>query len=374
MSNLIPEDVRAALQRRRDDYTAPPVAMPPAFYNDQALASLEHTHLFHEGWVCVGRADEIPERGDFYVTELLEESLIVVRGKGDAVRVLSNVCRHRSSLLLAESGKTNRIVCPYHNWSYRLDGSLLKAPQMDSQPGFDPSTCGLPSFNVELWYGWIFVNLSGTAEPLVPQLADIDPWVHGYHDEEKRTIKAGPDYWPVNWKCLAENFMEAYHLTPVHLNTLHPVTPTRLARKVAGGSVWTAYESRYDDTFVGRAPHHPDMTDAQKRMSMMVWIYPSFVAAISPNSSVYMALSPTGVNEVQSRWGVTGRDALFEQGIEQQYHQFAASFNAEDKARLIQLQHGLHSRYATPGPLAGEDLEGCSWDFFGYVAGRLLER
>jgi len=113
MSDLIPEDVRQALGCRRDDHNATPSAMPPAFYNDFGLASLERTHLFHEGWVCVGRADEIPERGDYYVTELLEESLIVVRDKGDTVRVLSNVCRHRSSLLLEDTGKTNRIVCPY---------------------------------------------------------------------------------------------------------------------------------------------------------------------------------------------------------------------------------------------------------------------
>ena len=109
---------------------------------------------------------------------------MVVRGDDGEVRVLSNVCRHRASLVAEGSGAKRQLLCPYHHWSYNLDGSLKRAPLMDRVEGFDPATCSLPRFATEQWMGWIFVNLSGTADPLGPQLQELDPYVHGYHTEE----------------------------------------------------------------------------------------------------------------------------------------------------------------------------------------------
>ena len=263
-------------------------------------------------------------------------------------------------------------MCPYHQWSYALDGSLKRAPLMDEVEGFDPTQCGLHQFAVEQWMGWVFVNLSGTAEPLTPEIVGLDEYVAGYHAEEMRTVKAGPEQWPVNWKCLAENFMEGYHLTPVHLNTLHPMTPTSLCDKIDGHPAFTGYKSHYSPSFEGRPPFHPDMTDEQRNMSMMVWVYPGFVAAISPNSAVYMSLTPTAAEEVQTRWGVIAREELFEQGTAGDRWDFAASYNAEDKVRLVSLQQGLNSEYAIRGTLAPDDYEGCTWDFYQYLADRLL--
>jgi len=368
----LPSAITDALQEAKADTSKPRRAMPPAFYTSPEVSNAEQTAVFGDGWICVGRADEVAKPGDYFTTTVIGESLVVVRGGDGTVRVMANVCRHRSSLVATGAGSARQLMCPYHHWSYDLDGSLKRAPLMDQVDGFDPAQCGLHQFAVEQWMGWVFVNLSGTAEPLAPQVAELDQYVAGYHTEEMRTVKAGPEQWPVNWKCLAENFMEGYHLTPVHLNTLHPMTPTSLCQKIPGRPAFTGYKSHYSPGFEGRPPFHPDMTQEQKNMSMMVWIYPGFVAAISPNSAVYMSLTPTGAEGVQTRWGVVAREELFEQGTAGDRWDFAASYNAEDKVRLTSLQRGLNSQFAVRGALAPDDYEGCTWDFYQYLAGRLL--
>ena len=364
---------RQAVIELHNNKKSVPTTMPADFYQSEDLLQLETRSLFLNGWICVGRADEIPQPGDYYCLEVLDEPLVITRGNDNSISVLSNVCRHRGSVVMSGSGNTRKLTCPYHKWSYALDGKLLAAPliEVDKTEGFDKSSCALPSFRCSLWMGYIFINMDGEAESFEDITKGVDELVKNYHMEEMRTVKAGPEHWPVNWKCLAENFMEGYHLTPVHLKTLHPMTPTRLCEKVEGKTGYTAYKSHYDEKFEGRAPYHEDMTEEERSLSMMVWIYPSFVVACSPNSAVFMGITPTSGTSLQTRWGVIAREELFDSEEAMARYTFAASFNAEDKERLISMQHGLESRYATRSPLAPPDYEGTIWDFYHYVADKL---
>lgn len=367
----VPHDIAIALHERLNTQNAIPKSMPPSFYKDHAVYEEEVEKIFLKSWVCVGRADEIPKIGDYYTVEMFSEPLIVARQSDDSVAVLSNVCRHRGSLIMQGSGNEKRFTCPYHRWSYHLDGSLLAAPLVDKTPGFDAVQCKLPTFRSVVWMGWVFVNLDGKAEDFYTEIEGLDPYVKNYHAEEMRSINATTEYWNLNWKCLAENFMEGYHLTPVHRKTLHPMTPTKLCEKIPGGKGYTGYKSHYSNSFAGRTQVHPDMTEEECKLSMMVWIYPSFVAAISPNSSVYMSIAPTGGSQLQTRWDVIARDSVFESGEAEERHEFAKSFNKEDRERLLDVQHGLKSRFATRGYLAPPDLEGTVWDFYEYMARKL---
>lgn len=370
-STSIPERVNTALRELASNTESQPTVMPAEFYTDESLLSIEEKTIFHNSWLCVGRADEVPRVGDFYTLEIVGEPLIVTRSSRNEIRVLSNVCRHRGSIIATDSGNSRRFTCPYHKWAYELDGSLARAPLVDKTPGFDKKQCALPVFRSTEWMGFLFVNLDGQAEEFAIQTEGVDAYVQNYHTEEMRTVKASPECWPVNWKCLSENFMEGYHLTPVHLKTLHPMTPTRLCEKIPGGKGYTGYKSHYDEKFPGRKPFHKDMTEEERNQSMMIWIYPSFVAAISPNSAVYMGITPTAATELQTRWGVIAREELFEQGEAEARYDFARSFNTEDKARLVSVQQGLASRYTTRSPLAPPDYEGTVWDFYHYMARKL---
>jgi len=368
----LPNDILSTLQEIKNNPDVTRMTMPPSFYKDANMLPVEVEEIFINGWICVGRTDEIPNIGDYFTIDMFDEPLIVTRNKDADVVVLSNVCRHRGSQLLTGQGNSKRITCPYHRWSYDQDGKLLAAPIVDKTEGFDKARCSLPKFNTHIWYGWVFVNLSGTAENFEESVAGVDQYVRNYHAEDFRSVQPTIEHWPLNWKCLAENFMEGYHLTPVHTKTLHPMTPTRLCEKIPGGKGFTGYKARYNTNFEGRSEAHPDMTEEEKRLSMMVWIYPGFVMALSPNSAVYMSITPTGPTDLQVRWDVIARPETFDSGEAKRRFEFATSFNAEDRERLLDVQKGLSSRFAERGFLAPPDLEGTVWDFYQFMSNKLL--
>ena len=147
--------------------------LPPGAYTSESVYTTEVERLMRSQWICVGRLDQVPERGSYRSLELLGEPLLIVRGDDDAVRVLSRVCRHRSAEVARGSGVTRAFRCPYHAWTYRLDGSLHAAPLMDGAQHFDVKRCGLNEFASEAWEGWLFVNLDARADPLGPRLAPL---------------------------------------------------------------------------------------------------------------------------------------------------------------------------------------------------------
>ena len=152
--------------------------LPPGFYVSPEIFEREES-VFRRNWVSVGHIGEIPHPGDRFRIDIAGEPLLIVRGKEGEVRALSAVCRHRWMLLDGAEG-SGTISCPYHKWTYALDGSLMAAPLMEQAADFDKADCALPSFAVELWNGFIFVNLDGEAPPLAPQLAplaeEFAPW------------------------------------------------------------------------------------------------------------------------------------------------------------------------------------------------------
>ena len=368
----MPIDTKQALEDIKTNPDGIPMSMPPSFYKDEAMMPIEIEELFIKGWVCVGRAEEVPTVGDYYTLDLFGEPLIVTRSSDDTVVVLSNVCRHRGSQLLTGSGNNKRITCPYHRWTYDLDGHLVAAPLVDKTEGFDKKQCSLPNFNTYLWFGWVFVNLSGTAEEFEASVLGVNQYLENYHPEEMRSVQPTTEHWNLNWKCLAENFLEGYHLTPVHLKTLHPMVLTRLCEKIPAGDGYTGYKAHFNEKYEGRSEVHPDMNEEECRKSQMIWVYPGFVVAMSPNSAVYMSITPTGPAELQVRWDVIARESTFESDEAKNRYDFAASFNEEDRERLLDVQKGLSSRYATRGYLAPKDLEGTVWDFYRFMSQKLL--
>jgi phenylpropionate dioxygenase-like ring-hydroxylating dioxygenase large terminal subunit len=143
------------------------------------LLELEEA-LFRREWVCLGRAEEVSRPGDYFTTSLLDEPLLVCRNKKDEVVVLSNVCRHRGSLIASGSGNKHRFSCPYHAWTYTNDGQLVGAPHMGEVSEFSLTDYGLPKFSSEVWQGFIYVNLDGTAAPLSQRLAKLESSIAGY--------------------------------------------------------------------------------------------------------------------------------------------------------------------------------------------------
>ncbi len=347
-------------------------AMPGEFYTSEDFLELEKEHLFRKEWICLGHVGEVANPGDFYTTELLGELLLVTRDREGDVHVLSNVCRHRGNQVeTGERGNKKRFVCGYHAWTYGLGGELKTAPLMKSVRGFDMKACRLPEIRSEIWQNFIFVNLDGNAGPLGPTLTTIAKIIENYEHENRNLLFHAEDVWNTNWKNLTENFMEGYHLSATHLKTLHPITPTKLCKKVPGEDGFTAYRAYYDPGSPDRTPHPAKLTEAERRNSVLFCVYPSFVISVATNCTLFLCLRPSAPGQVAIRWGVAGFGTDPEAQEVKDYVALCNEFNAEDREKLETLHKALNTRMFRSGPLAPDDFEGTIWDFLLYVAGKL---
>ncbi len=356
------------LSQRANSTSDESLAMPAEFYTSADYLELEKERVFHNDWVCLGHEDEVKNPGDYLATELLDEPLLVARGKDKVVRVFSNVCRHRGNMIMHGSGNQSRFVCQYHAWTYGDKGELVGAPLMKDKPNFNKAACKLPEFKVEIWNKFVFVNLDGKAPPLAPRLEKLQGQIASRHHEERNLLHMEEDVWDTNWKCLVENFIEGYHLSSTHPTTLHPITPTRLCKYVEGNEQFSTYLSYYDPSWPPRGPFHPDLTEDETRHSVMGGIFPSFVFGFATDFTLFIAIRPKGVNQVSLRWGVCGPEIDPNSATAQGYVQRTRDFNAEDKEKLETLSQALKSKYYQPGPLAPSDFEGTIWDFLLYMA------
>lgn len=366
--------MRETLRQHAD--SGVPRSLPPAFYTTERFLACETQQLLRKEWLCLGRVDEVSDPGDYFTVEMLGEPLLVVRGDDARLRVLSNVCRHRSMLVAQGrsriSGAPARsFVCPYHAWTYGRDGSLLGAPLMDTQPGFDKESCALPELRSEIWQGFLYVNLDGNAQALAPRLAGLDDILGNYHTDEMRNVFVAEETWDTNWKCLVENFMEGYHLSRVHPQTLGGRTPTRLCEKFPGADAYTGYRSHYPSSAPDRGKCHPDLSERERRCSTIFSVFPCHVASQASDILAYMCLQPAAVDRVRIRWGVSLYDADLPEAEVRQRIALWQAINAEDRAKLSALQKGLNSRYAASSLLAPPDYEGTVWDFYRFLANRL---
>ncbi|WP_420546756.1 aromatic ring-hydroxylating oxygenase subunit alpha [Curvivirga sp.] len=342
----------------------------PQIYTDPDFLNVELQEVFQKEWLCVGRVDEVPNKGNYTTTKLLGEPLIVVRSDEDTIKVLSNICRHRCMQVASGSGKTRGFSCPYHAWRYDLEGQLINAPLMTAE-NFSLDEHRLKEIKSEIWQGFIYVNLDGNAEPLSPRLTELDKILTNYHTDEMIHHFVEEDIWDANWKALVENFMEGYHLSFVHPGTLRPITPTKQAKKLPDGPGFTAYAADYEDGYAARRYDHKDLTEEERNRSTLFCVFPSQVVSQSPHLLVYMAIQPLTVNQLKIRWSISVRDSEM---IETEFDKLLTLWkqvNQEDKVKLEILQQNLTSMHADTGPLAQEDLEGTIKDFHRYLAKRL---
>ena len=141
-------------------------AMPPSVYTSEEFLAGEIEYLFAREWFCAGRASALAKPGDYTTLELAGQPIMVIRDRDGTVRAQSNVCLHRMSTLLSGSGNVSSIVCPYHAWTYNIDGSLRGAPAMTLNEGFCKADYKLPQVRCEDWLGWIMVSLNPDAPPV----------------------------------------------------------------------------------------------------------------------------------------------------------------------------------------------------------------
>jgi len=193
---------------------------PGVLYSDPRVLELETGRIFHRDWFCVARAEELPEIGDYLAFRLVGEALLLCRDRNGRVRAYANRCRHRGVEIATGKGRASQFVCPYHGWTYDLDGRLKGAGYMSDSLGFDRHECRLPELKVGEWGGWIFATLNPQPEPLEEYL-EVFAAKFGYL--EMQNLKLGlrvEATLKCNWKLMVENFVDFYHVNVLHRDTI----------------------------------------------------------------------------------------------------------------------------------------------------------
>jgi phenylpropionate dioxygenase-like ring-hydroxylating dioxygenase large terminal subunit len=368
--NLIVE-LGEALDRCRNQRYDRAWSMPRAFYTDPRVLALEEDRLFSREWVCIGRAEELSRPGDYVTFQIGDEPILVAHGDDGTIRAFSNVCRHRGALVASGRGNRKRFVCPYHHWSYDSQGRLAGTPGIGEREDFDRRQCRLPEFHCALWQGFVFVSCAGDPPPLAARLTALEALIRPYHLEQMALRYLAEEVWDTNWKCLVENFMEGYHLTPLHPETLHPVNPTRLCRHFPPGDAYFGYNAGFSPTLPRSQKGHPDLTEAEVDNCVMFALPPGLVVGCAGDYSSFLCIQPEATDRVRVKMGLIFFGADWPQDKVDWAVDLFRRTMAEDKAILIRLMRGLNSRHHAAGPLAGADLEGPVLDFYNYLRRRL---
>ena len=358
------QNVIRQLHESSSDY-----GLPSSCYTDTAFHELELETLFAHKWHCAGRCDEIPEAGDYFTLDFTGEPLLVTRTPNGEITVLSNVCRHRGMPVMSGSGNTKRLRCPYHAWTYNLDGTFRSAPLVAKE--HLNANCNLPTLNTHCWQGFIFFSLDDSAQWPSDLLSPLESQITNYHMDEMHYATHFEEIWECNWKSLVENFMDGYHLSVVHPKTLHPLTPTGLCKKLPGSLAYTAYSAPYANTAPAREHYHPDVTDSERRQSQLFCIFPSLVASLSADTLVYLSVQPLGGSRVFVKWGISVFESELEGNVLTERVEKWKEINREDHCILQSLTNGLKSKNFSNGPLALDDYEGTLRDFHQYLRQQL---
>jgi Rieske 2Fe-2S family protein len=202
----------------RDPLPPEALSLPARYYIDDDYFRAELESFFGGMWFHAGRAHDVPNPGDFVVREIASESLIIVRREGGSIGAFYNVCRHRGTRLTDEkSGRfSSTIQCPYHAWTYNLDGGLMAAPQMEKVAGFKVGDYPLQPVALDLWDGHIFLHLGESPAPLAQQLCGYDQRFRLWRMHE--LLRGARIIYDVaaNWKLLIHNYSECLHCPGVH--------------------------------------------------------------------------------------------------------------------------------------------------------------
>ncbi|MDJ0847945.1 MAG: aromatic ring-hydroxylating dioxygenase subunit alpha [Myxococcota bacterium] len=354
--------------------------LPAAAFTAPAVYDREVERILSREWLCAARADQVPEPGDYLCLDLLGDRLVVVRDDDGAIRVLSRVCRHRGAELVQGSGNARSFQCPYHAWTYRLDGSLVGAPHMERAEAFDRGHCRLPELRSEVWEGWIFVNRDPDAEPLGPRLAPLSRRLARYGMAETVTLETACFDSRFNWKVLVDNFMEAYHHIAIRRETLEPLFPA--ARSHTPDSegpysllVMPARKGAPGAPLDSALPHLGPLDDDEQTQLVAAVVFPFHLFALSAEALTWYQLLPEAVDRFTLRIHTCfPREALDDPALRKPVEgiqAFTRLVHNQDIAACEAVQAGLADGSFTSGRLC--PLEKPIWEFNQWWIERMAE-
>jgi glycine betaine catabolism A len=339
--------------------------LPPTAYIGPAVFGWEQRNFFGGGWTCVGFSAELANPGDQRAESVGDGGVLLTRDEESRLHAFANFCRHRGHELLpcGVSAQRPSVVCPYHSWTYDLDGNLRAAKGFKGTAGFDDSKWGLVELPVAEWHGLIFVDGSGTAGSVTEALSELDELVAPY-EPERLVIKGRHTYDAAsNWKVLTENYHECYHCPMIHPE-LCRVSPPKSGENYGAKSSWVGgwmdlrdgmATMSLDGSSGGVPLRGLDATGL--RTVIYINIFPNVLLSLHPDYVMTHRLTPVAADRtiIECTWSFAP-EAVERPGFDPAYAvEFWDITNRQDWGACESVQRGLSSAHAIAGPLSPEE-------------------
>jgi glycine betaine catabolism A len=373
--------------------------LPQRYFVSPEVLAEEEEKIFSKHWLLVGHQSQIPAAGDYFVQETAGESVIIVRDRSGEIRGFYNVCRHRGTRLCEDSGRhSSTIQCPYHAWTYGLDGRLIGSPHMDEVPGFDRSEYSLHPVNLGLWEGFIFVNLDdaarlrpeATARQRSGDFISLERWFaplagkfSHWNLPRLRSVKRVEYDVKANWKLMFENYSECYHCLGVH-PMLSKISPSDSAendltegpflggfmRINKGKSLTMSGEAcafpvaGKEQALATASPSGGGHEQAEKERVFYYSIFPNMLLSIHPEYVMVHQLWPQSPEQtlIVCDW-FFHPDAAEHDGFNpEDAIEFWDVTNKQDWHVCELSQQGIASRAYEPGPYGSRESIPAAWD------------
>jgi len=334
-------------------------SLPFECYWEDSVFIQEQKLIFANQWLGLGRADRLELPGEYEVFELCGQTLILIRDQDKILRLYANTCRHRGSKLLDGKGQCQAISCPFHGWTYALDGSLKFAKTMSENPNFDFSEHSLIEYNLKELQGFLFAFLGNQPTDLDTQLGDFSELHQPWSLNELITTRREVFEVQCNWKAFLDVFNEYYHLNNVHRNSID-----KLYRKPEESDKTTGdYASQFGLTTGTGALLETQQINALPKMANLdepwslgarySWIFPNMTFAAGQEAIWVYEANPITSERCQVRQSIcfpknTIELPDFKEKSQAYYHRLDEALH-EDIAALENQQKGLHNSPSLQG-------------------------
>lgn len=333
-------------------------------YTNPELFELEYEALFLRRWQLVGHVNEVPEPGNYITHAIGRDNVFVIRGKDGRLRAFKNVCRHRASRVLEGKGECPGVIrCPYHGWTYQLDGSLMAIPQDQHFDDVDKSALGLHEVQLEEFYGLLFVRVKGDGPGLAEHFADMQRYFEMYAVATYVPCREPiTQVWNVNWKVAWDNYLENYHI-PIGHPSLHRLLDISDESEASSSGVdygvfgikskvsQVAEERRYQELFPRAQSRLPEEI---RNKWVQFGVAPNLGIDLYPEVLDFFQLIPLAHDRtlVRASWYGHPEPTPDETELRELNYRINDPVNDEDKTLCERVQNGLQTQGYTPGPLS----------------------
>ena len=342
------------------------LSLPSWTYRDPRFFEIEMTRVLRPSWQVVCHTSDVPNPGGWQTFEFLNESIVVIRGDDMRVRAFTNVCRHRGSRLLSDvSGCAKRLTCPYHGWTYGLDGRLIGVPGKSDYPGLDVEAHGLVPVELEVWRSFIFVRLAGSGPSVASMMAPYEELIAPYRFEDLRALgRVTLRPRAVNWKNVADNYSDGLHIAVAHpgltrlFGRSYGVEAAEYVDRMWGSIAEQASPRLSERLYQKMLPRIDYLPEQAQRQWLYFKLWPNVAFDIYPDQIDFMQflpVSPTStlIREINYAVPDERREMKAARYLNWRINR---QVNAEDTALVTRVQQGMMSSSFSQGPLGESEV------------------